>query len=121
MYLDKQLPPDTHCVCCQINTAETLECWVECERTYDRTGKGWAMAILFVWNLPLYLLARVFGGKSVHEVDGRELFVRTPLSICETCQRTTSHDSLTIRQLLLRVKLYQQLLEKYPHAQVGAS
>jgi hypothetical protein len=121
MYLDKQLPPDSNCVCCQTKTAETLDCWVECERTYDRNGKGWAMAILFVWSLPLYLLTRAFNRGSAHEVDGRELIVRTPLPICENCQDTVSRDSANIRQLLQRVQLYRQLLEKYPHARVGAS
>ncbi|MCE9524823.1 MAG: hypothetical protein K8R36_02065 [Planctomycetales bacterium] len=121
MYLDKQLPPDTHCVCCQTKTTETLDCWVECERTYDRNGKGWAMAILFVWSLPLFLLARAFNRGSAHEVDGRELIVRTPLPICEKCLDTTSRNSANIRQLLLRVELYRRLLEKYPHAHVGAN
>lgn len=121
MYLEKQLPPDTHCVCCQSKTPEILDCWVECERTYDRNGKGWAMAILFVWSLPLYLLTKAFNRGVAHEVDGRELIVRTPLSICEKCLSTTSRNSANIRQLLQRVELYRQLLDHYPQAQVGAS
>jgi hypothetical protein len=120
MYLDKQLPPDTHCICCKVKTEKTLDCWVECERTYDRSGKPWAMTLLFVVSLPLWLLARVQQGLSKPEVNGRELVVRTPLPICENCQSSTSRTEANIRQLLRSVEIYRQLLERYPLARVGA-
>jgi hypothetical protein len=120
MYLNKELPPDAHCVICQANTSDTLECWVECERTWDRTGKQWGMAMLFVASIPLWVLSRVLGGARKHEVDGRELVVRTPLPICENCLHTTPRSEANIRQLLLGVDIYRQLLERYPVARVGS-
>jgi hypothetical protein len=121
MYLEKQLPPETHCVGCQTKTNETLDCWVECERTWDREGKQWGMAMLFAFSVPLWFLARVLGGARKHEVDGRELVVRTPLPICDNCLHSTSRSEANIRQLLLGVDIYRQLLERYPRARVGAS
>ena len=121
MYLEKQLPPDTHCVTCKSKTTGTLDCWVECERTFDREGKQWGMAMLFVFSIPLWLLARVFSGVRKHEVDGRELVVRTPLPLCENCRKSTARGEANIRQLLLGVGIYRQLLERYPGARIGAS
>ncbi len=120
-YLDKQLPPDTRCVGCLAKTDETLDCWVECERTFDREGKQWGMAMLFVFSIPMWLFARMVSGARKHEVDGRELVVRTPLPICTNCLHSTSRSEANIRQLLLGVEIYRQLLERYPGACVGAS
>ena len=122
MYLDQQLPPDTHCVCCQVKTIGTLDCWVECERTWCQRDTGpWVIALLFVLSIPLWILARVFTGVRKHEVDGRELVVRTPLPICENCLHTTSRSEASIRTFLRSVALYRQLLDTYPGARVGAS
>ena len=121
MYLNKQLPPDTRCVGCLAKTDETLDCWVECERTFDREGKQWGMAMLFVFSIPLWVLARMFGGVRTHEVEGRELVVRTPLPLCDTCLHSTARSEANIRQLLLGVDIYRPLLERYPRARVGAS
>lgn len=119
MNLDKQLPPDTNCIRCQVKTADRLECWVECERAWGREGKSWAMALFSLHWPILSLVARALERGEISEVDGRDVLVRTPLALCENCQHGESRSESNVRRLLLEVDLYRQLLETYPGARVG--
>lgn len=124
MYLDKQLPPDTHCMFCQAKTAETLECWVECERSRVDSSGSWetAMGALQLFISPIEGLIRLWARKNESgEAYGNDLVVRTPLPICENCLHKTSRRPAHIRGFLRSVALYRQLLDTYPGAQVGAS
>ena len=125
MYLDKQLPPDTHCMFCQTKTAATLECWVECERakvyapgigpTVVKTLFLNAILPFFGWfYLPLGV-----GVSRDAEAYGNDLVVRTPLTICENCLHRTSRTEASVRTFLRSVPLYRELLDAYPGARVG--
>ena len=127
MYLDKQLPPDTHCMFCQTKTAATLECWVECERAkVYASGIGPTVVKTLFLNsiLPFFGLFYLPLGAGVSqdaEAYGNDLVVRTPLSICENCLHRTSRTEASVRTFLRSVPLYRQLLDTYPGARVGAS
>ena len=127
MYLDKQLPPDTHCMLCQTKTASTLECWVECERAkVYASGIGPTVVTALFVNaiLPFFGWIYLPPGAGVSrdaEAYGNDLVVRTPLSICENCLHRTSRTEASIRTFLRSVPLYRQLLDTYPGARVGVS
>lgn len=124
MYLDKQLPPDTQCMFCQVKTATTLDCWVECERARVRSSGGWdtmfGILLFVIWPVMglIYYAARV---NRDAPPSGNDQVVRTPLPICENCLQRTSRTEASIRTFLRSVALYRQLLDAYPASRVGAS
>jgi hypothetical protein len=124
MYLERELPPEPRCACCQVKTSETLECWVECERARVEGTLPWhiLLGILFTILSPLRGLIFLAGRNNPEiEASGNDLVVRTPLPLCENCLHTTSRRESNLRQLLQSVPLYRQLLDAYPGARVGAS
>src|SRR5687768_7124113 len=100
MYLDKQLPPDTHCVICQMTTHETLPCWVECERARASSAGALnsVLAVLFTVISPLHAM-HAYSKSLQYEAVGNDLVVRTPLPICDNCLHSTPRNESNIRKL----------------------
>lgn len=123
MYLDKQLPPDRHCIHCQVKTDATLECWVECERARASSAGAWENifgALLLVLSPVKGLMYHAVRNGSEVEAIGNDLVVRTPLAVCGNCLPAMNRKPMHIRDLLRSVPLYGELLEAYPGANVGA-
>jgi hypothetical protein len=120
MYLDKQLPPDTHCIFCQVKTTDRLECWVECERAHAR-GPSWLTTTAAFLISPMLYCLMVKKDYDNPSIEGRDVMVRVPLPICQNCLPTTPRSEGNIRKLLQSVVVYRKLLEAYPGARVGAS
>lgn len=125
LYLDKQLPPDPQCMFCQVKTANTLQCWVECERAQlPSEGIGTTAGKTLILNAVLPFFGLFYfplgsGQNADAEAVGNDVVVRTPLSVCENCLPKTSRKPDHIRGFLRSVPLYRQLLDTYPGARVG--
>jgi hypothetical protein len=80
-----RLPPPK-CVNCDNPHGRIVRITTECERSWKRTrssrGIGQVILVLFSWGL--YLIS-TFGEDKDVEIQGRDLIVETPVSLCTSC------------------------------------
>jgi len=121
MFATGQLPQQSTCTRCGIETTNVLECWVECEKPYTRGRGFWTTFMLGICAPWILAVERLCGAYPRLEVLGRELVVNIPLAICPKCAARVGANGHDLRNLIHRVPLYSQLLKKYPNAHVGQS
>jgi hypothetical protein len=117
---DGELPAETACIQCGIDTSNVLQCKVECERPYVK-GRGFWSTVLLGLFAPFWILGALSRDYQNSEVHGRELIVNTPLALCPECAATSQAEKEDLHDLLRRVPLYDQLLQEYPNANVRIS
>jgi hypothetical protein len=69
-------------------------------------------------RLDLLGLARDMGHNEGDTVHGRDVRYRLPLRICPDCTGQL-RDARLLKETLLDVPVYAELLDKYPHADVS--
>jgi len=107
---DRQIPGDGTCLCCGVTTEDIRHVQVECERPEVKGGR---------WKInPIALLFGILSMERTSErVSGRHVGYRLPMRMCSACARSVSRAEVSAA--LRQIDVYQQLLDKYPHASVG--
>lgn len=119
LLLAGKLPAESNCVLCGLATDGVVTCTTECERARVESGRpSW-------WAYLLGLLT--FGWLGVGAVHalagearewGQDRIFPLPVRICPACRPRLSGPA-EAKGVLLRVPLYRDLLEKFPHARVA--
>jgi hypothetical protein len=119
--INEQVSSERTCAGCGIETDNTLQCILECERPYQSGPGFWKrffaglFGFLFFWPLLLLLL-----GKDKTEMLGRESVLELPLRLCHGCQMKLGAKPRPreIAALLRKVPVYDKLLSEYPRASI---
>jgi hypothetical protein len=127
-FADGRLPIETACVECGRETADTLVCFVECERSWASGPGCWkkfftllSAIVVAPCTMIWAVLALLWFFKDDRpEVQGTELVVEAPLRMCGECQdrMQKSPGTRELTDLLRRAPLYHELLREYPRAAV---
>jgi hypothetical protein len=117
MFANGELPPDHACAQCGAETSDVIHCSVECERPLT-TGRGYWETVLLGLFSPIAFLGLLSQESKDPEVVGQELIVKTPLPLCSKCTFAVQPTRYNVRELLRGVPLYNQLLRKYPGAEL---
>jgi len=120
MSAEQELPLGPICMECGRQTSNALPCRVECERPYAK-GPGFWSTLLTHVVLPFSMLMGAWREYSNPEVHGRESIVETPLRLCPDCAAKVRKSKRRIRELLLRVPPYADLLQEHPNAGIHVS
>ncbi len=117
MLVDGLLPTEVDCVSCGSPTNLYLACEIECERMFAKKS-SYASYFLQFWLAPIWILAATKREYDNPEVHGRELVVKTPMRICETCFSKINLNRETCIGFMRTNELYAKLLSRYPNAMV---
>jgi hypothetical protein len=114
------LPQETRCLGCDRPTTGVTHFWAICERAFvkkDPNRVWWAVALawLFFGWLAILLLAVRSRDDRVHGSDVR---LRLPLRACPECGPDLAGPG-ALREAMLRVPLYADLLGQYPAAELA--
>jgi hypothetical protein len=112
------LPQETKCLLCRQPTDAVAYCWTTCERPQVEQEHGWFHYMMRFLRLDLLGLARDMGHNEGDTVHGRDLQYRLPLRVCPDCTAQL-RDARLLKETLLDVPVYAELLDKYPHADVS--
>jgi hypothetical protein len=136
LYARGELPVEEKCIRCGGVTNSILRCTVYCEQPVAKEAQGSSgtagvllsallavtsvillSLIAIVW--PLRALRSMFGspdgGVTIH---GHEVYVRTPIRMCDLCLHSIRGRRDDVIQLMCRNELYQQLMNDYPDAHI---
>jgi hypothetical protein len=114
-----KVPFDPICARCGTETAEQVQVIAECERVQIKGGGvSWPTLILSALFLPIFifLVVAIFVRKRV-EVHGQDKVYWLPLPACAQCRQHLK-DAATLQRAFRNVKLYRQLLKKFPDARI---
>jgi hypothetical protein len=117
------LPSESACVKCGVQTSGILFCDVECERPWRSGGGFWKYFFLFLLA-PVWLwFGQALKDSRRPEQFGRETVVEVPLRMCPECQSAvrTSDSAWELESLLQKVPLCHELLCEYPEATITVS
>jgi hypothetical protein len=112
------LPRESTCLLCKLPSTNTVHCWATCLRPYVKPRPG---ILKYVVLGVLFGLAGVFFGMADErddEVHGEDVRLRLPLRVCGNCAEQL-HDTLLLKETLLDVPIYAELLERYPGTDVS--
>ena len=110
-----RLPADSACLRCGEETDTIYSVLAECERA--RYGPPGCMVLPITWVTILF-------GTVVYRVtkpvwlEGRDVLLRLPLRLCTGCARWMCAAG-AFKEVMRRVPVYKQLLQKYPAAKVS--
>ena len=114
---DGEVPGEGECVCCAMPTEEVSYVFVVCERPESKAG-GWKINPLAFLFAHFFFVFRHFVFESTESIDrGRNIAYRLPIPMCRLCARGLSRSG--IATALRKIDVYNQLLDKYPHASIG--
>ena len=111
------LPQETRCVVCGTATSGVAHVWATCERAFvkkDPSRTWWVVALgwfFFGWLALILLLLRARDDR----VHGSDVQFRLPLRVCPDCAPDLAAPG-TLRDAVLAVPIYAELLDKYPDA-----
>ncbi len=117
MLVDGLLPAEVDCVSCGSPTNLYLTCEIECERMFAKKPSYASYFLQFLFA-PVWILGATKREYDNPEVHGRELVVKTPIRICETCFSKINLNRETCIRFMLSNELYAKLLARYPNAMV---
>ena len=112
------LPEETNCLLCRKPTTSVAYCWTTCERPQVERAHGWFHYVMRTVMFDLLGLARDMGHNEGDTVHGRDVRYRLPLRVCPECT-SQLRDARLLKETLLDVPVYAELLDKYPHAEVS--
>jgi len=112
------LPEENICLICQKPTTSVAHCWTTCERPQVEREHGWFQYIVRTITFDLLGLAQDMRYTEGDTVHGRDLRYRLPLRVCPDCTGQLC-DARLLKETLLDVPVYAELLDKYPHAEVS--
>jgi len=112
------LPQETTCLMCRKPTDAVSYCWTTCERPQVENELGWFQIVARVLMFNLLGLASDIAHAEGDTVHGRDLRYRLPLRVCPECTGQL-WDARMLKETLLDVPVYADLLDKYPHADVS--
>lgn len=110
------LPEETSCLVCRKPTKDVAHAWTVCERATVQQPGGWVTSLLsfvtILWGFIIFY-------KQLRETsEGRDLRFRLPLRVCRDCTDQL-RDPRRLKETLLDVPVYSDLLQKYPDADVS--
>ena len=117
------LPEEKRCLICGLYTEDVQHVWAVCERleVKEPVGKSlWLQALLIIlFGLFFYVFILLLLFRREDEsVHGRDVRLRLPLRVCREC--APDLESLeTLREVIFKVPHYEELLDKYPHAELS--
>jgi hypothetical protein len=110
------LPRETNCLVCETPTTAVAHCWTTCERAVVQQPTDWQFS---PWNVVSLVFGVLTFRKVEHErSEGRDLRFRLPLRVCPDCTDQL-RDPRRMKETLLDVPAYAELLDKYPDADVS--
>ena len=113
------LPRETRCLLCKTPTETTVYCWATCERPYVKPRTGILKYVAFGLLLGLFgMFLAAAAEESEDEVHGEDVRLRLPLRVCGNCSEQL-RDALLLKETLLDVPTYAELLERYPATDVS--
>ena len=117
MAIDGLLPTDAECVSCGCPTMTFLGCSIECERMFANKPSYASYFLQFLFAT-IWILSATKREYDNPEVHGRELVVKTPMRLCDSCISKTTLNRQMCVTLLQKNQLYAKLLSEYPNANV---
>jgi hypothetical protein len=108
-----ELPPNRICVNCGGHTEGQAVIVTQCERAHVK-ARGDTPWIVFLISPLLYCLDRMWRSREV-VVQGKDKIYRLPLPVCEAC-RPQLRRRRAVREWMRRIAVYDQLLDKFPDA-----
>ena len=115
--MDGLLPMENDCLSCSCPTESFLDCLVECERMFAKKSSYlsyFLQSLLVPWFV-ITLIRREYDNPEVH---GRELVLKTPVRLCESCFSKTTMSKQKCIALLKKNESYGRLLTEYPNANI---
>lgn len=112
------LPQETNCLVCESPTKDVAYCWTTCERAKVEQPTDWELNPWTLFSLVFGFLWLSFRKVNRETVEGRDLRFRLPLRVCASC-RDLLREPLRLKETLLDVPVYAELLQKYPDADVS--
>ena len=111
-------PTNGQCVDCLREAEEVLTVELDCERTLEKGGDSgvFGMLLTMLLFLPLGLFV-YFRRRERGRQIGQDRVYRLPLEMCGPCRHVVRKNA-DVRERLLKVPVYRQLLEKYPRAKI---
>jgi hypothetical protein len=113
------LPQQDRCVICREATSDKAYFWATCEQTFtkrDPSQSFWHLLVAWVffgWLMLILLLLRA----REDPVHGTNVRFRLPLRVCSDC-RPDLRDVQALRDAVVAVPIYADLLEKYPDTEL---
>lgn len=108
-----RLPLESKCVVCHATTKHVRHCWTTFERAKVDQAFGWALS---AWTyLSLFFGTVVFWRRKVERIEGRDRRFHLPIRCCANCVDQLVEPS-RLREAMLDVPLYAELLARYPEA-----
>ncbi|HEX3150218.1 MAG TPA: hypothetical protein VHR66_19225 [Gemmataceae bacterium] len=114
------LPREKNCLLCRRPTADVTHFWATLERAFvkkDPSRVWWILILgwLFLgWLFVLLILLRARDDR----VFGSDVQLRLPLRVCQDCAPQLA-ESRTLFEAVVAVPEYDELLDKYPNAELG--
>ena len=118
MLIHGVLPHEKNCLLCKRPTSAVVHCWTTCERPQVKVERSWHDYVKCVITCDLTGLLHAAGRDDADEVHGRDLRFRLPLRVCNHCSDQLRNPRL-LKETLLDVPIYSELLAKYPWADVS--
>jgi hypothetical protein len=122
----KKLPAESCCVSCGTETSGVLVVHAHCESIWRKGGQSTdQMLALTAWLGPLWaLLVWASRSQDAEREFGSDVRLGLPLRVCPQCreqvQKMWRWSRLArLRELLVKVPEYRQLLERYPKARLS--
>ncbi|OWK41707.1 hypothetical protein [Fimbriiglobus ruber] len=112
------LPLESRCVVCELDTTHEREFAIVCERPEEKGSVPFWQQLLLIWISPIIFLMHMTMTSRRIETHGRDVAFRLPVRVCEECVGTLNATS-AIRNALEVTPVYARLLKKYPHARIG--
>jgi hypothetical protein len=117
LLLRGELPPTRACVECGNDTGDRVYVCAVCERARVRQSGGISWAVLLFGFLLFRALIRIWEERET-TVLGKDKIYRLPLPVCAAC-RPRLRGPHVVREWLGRVAVYEQLLDKFPDADLN--
>lgn len=111
-----ELPGESRCAHCGVNTKELVHIDVVCEREWTRQKGGFRWGLLFA----TILIMRPVQAWRQEIKHGKNVVFRLPLAVCERCQDEHRRPR-DLKAGLRRIPLYARLLDRHPQADVHLS
>jgi hypothetical protein len=117
------LPEEKRCLMCGLYTEDVQHVWTVCERieVQEPAIRNWwahVLLILFV-GLFFYVFILLYLFRRYEEkAHGRDVRLRLPLRVCRECDDDLD-DPAILRNVVMKVPHYEELLEKYPDAELS--